>query len=181
MPAVEYNGVAGKWRISFSMLKGGGLMPQDHELFMRMALDEAARSGAEGNVAVGSVIVRGNTVIARGRNLVTSTVDPTAHAETVALREAGAALGQVDLSGCTLYTTYQPCPMCCGAIIVSGVTMLVMGARPAPGESRYGAYRVESLIELARWGDKLQVVTGVLPKECADIRREWDVRNAARG
>src|SRR5919202_513685 len=68
--------------------QGGQTMPGDHERFMRMALDEAGRGKAEGNVAVGSVIVQGDTVVARGRNLVTSTFDPTAHAETVALREA---------------------------------------------------------------------------------------------
>ena len=105
-------------------------MPLDHERFMRLAIDEAARAGAEGNLAVGSVIVRDNTVIATGRNLVTSTNDPTAHAETVALREAGAALGQVDFSGCTLYTSFQPCPMCCGALMVNGISTPVMGARP---------------------------------------------------
>jgi tRNA(adenine34) deaminase len=87
-------------------------MPGDHERFMRMALDEATRGKAEGNVAVGSVIVRGDRVVARGRNLVMSTFDPTAHAETVALREAGQALKLVDFSGCTLYTTFEPCPMC---------------------------------------------------------------------
>ncbi len=77
---------------------------------MRLAIDEAARAGAEGNLAVGSVIIRDNTVVAAGRNLISSTHDPTAHAETVELREAGAALGQPDLSGCTLYTSFQPCP-----------------------------------------------------------------------
>ena len=66
-------------------------MPGDHERFMRMALEEAARAKAEGNIAVGSVIAHGETVVARGRNLVATTFDPTAHAETVALREAGRA------------------------------------------------------------------------------------------
>jgi len=78
-------------------------MPLDHEHFMRLAIEEAARGGAEGNSAVGSVIVRDNAVVATGRNLVTSTYDPTAHAETVALREAGAALARPDLSGCFLH------------------------------------------------------------------------------
>ena len=146
-------------------------MPGDHERFMRIALDEAARGKAEGNVAVGSVIVQGDTVVARGRNLVMSTFDPTAHAETVALREAGNATKRVDFSGATLYTTFEPCPMCCGAILAGGISTLVMGGRPGPAERRWGEYTVERLIEFAERSGTIQVVTGVLTQECADIRQ----------
>ena len=152
-------------------------MPVDHEHFMRLAIDEAARAGAEGNSAVGSVIVRDNAVVATGRNLVTSTNDPTAHAETVALRKAGAALGRPDLSGCTLYTSFQPCPMCCGALMVSGISTLVMGARPEPSANRYGNYWPEDLINTAGWGGRIEVVTGILTGECLEVRREWETRN----
>ena len=151
-------------------------MQQNHERFMRMALEEAAKAGAEGNMAVGSVIVRGDGVVAPGRNLVTTTVDPTAHAETVALREAAKAAGDVDLSGCVLYTTFEPCPMCCGAIMVSGIKTLVLGARHPTGQSRFRSYTVEKLIEMSGWGDRLQVVTGVLPQEGVQIRQEWDAK-----
>ena len=154
-------------------------MPSDHERFMRMAIDEAARGGAEGNSAVGSVVVRDDVVIATGRNLVSSSNDPTAHAETVALREAGAALGTLDLTGCTLYTSFQPCPMCTGALMVSGIATVVMGARPRPGENRYGSYSPEELIEKAGWVDRLEVVTGVLPEDCLEVRRVWDARNSS--
>lgn len=146
-------------------------MPGDHERFMRIALDEATRGKAEGNVAVGSVIVQGDTVVARGRNLVASTFDPTAHAETVALREAGRALQRVDFSGCVLYTTFEPCPMCCGAILASGISTLVMGGRPTPAERRWEDYTVERLIEFVKRGGTIQVVTGVLTQECVDIRQ----------
>ncbi len=145
-------------------------MLHNYEYFMRLALEEAAKGKAEGNVAVGSVIVQGDTVIARGRNLVNSTFDPTAHAETVAIREAGIALQQVDFAGCTLYTTFEPCPMCCGAILVSGISTLVMGARPTLAERRWGDYTVEHLIALAKREGRLQVITGILPQECSDIR-----------
>ena len=144
-------------------------MSQDHENFMKVALEEAEKCKAEGNVAVGSIVVRGETIIARGRNLTTSTSDLTAHAETVALREAGAAEGQVDFSGCTLYTTFEPCPMCCGAIMISGVSTLVMGGRSEGAARRWGDYSVESLLSLANVEDKLNVVTGVLTKECNDM------------
>jgi tRNA(adenine34) deaminase len=146
-------------------------MPGDHERFMRMALDDAACGKAEGNVAVGSVITQGDTVVARGRNLVTSTFDPTAHAETVALREAGRALQRVDFSGCVLYTTFEPCPMCCGAILASGISTLIMGGRPTLAERRWGELTVERFVKLAGRGDSIQVVTGILPQECVDIRQ----------
>lgn len=155
-------------------------MPLDHERFMKLAIEEAARAGAEGNAAVGSVIVEDNVVVAVGRNLVTSTYDPTAHAETVALRDAGAALRRSNLSGLTLYTTFQPCPMCCGALMVSGVSTLVMGARPGPSDNRYGNYRPEDLIHTAGWAGRLKVVTGILPEACLAVRRDWEARNMAR-
>jgi tRNA(adenine34) deaminase len=143
----------------------------DHHYFMRLALAEAAKGKAEGNPAVGSVIVCGTEVVARGRNLVNSTYDPTAHAETVALREAGIALQQVDFSGCVLYTTFEPCPMCCGAIMESKIATLVMGARPVPGTGRWGGYAVERLVELTERERAITVVTGILTHECADIRQ----------
>jgi tRNA(adenine34) deaminase len=146
-------------------------MPGDHEQFMRTALEDAARGKDEGNVAVGSVIVQGDTVVARGRNLVSTTFDPTAHAETVALREAGRILQRVDFSGCVLYTTFEPCPMCCGAILASGISILVMGGRPTPAERRWGEFSVERFIELAKRGDSIQLVTGILTQECVDIRQ----------
>jgi tRNA(adenine34) deaminase len=154
-------------------------MTSGHERFMRAALAEAARGGAEGNIAVGSVVVRDDTVIAGGRNLEAATNDPTAHAEVVAVREASRALGRRDLSGHTLYTTFEPCPMCCGAIMASGIATLVMGARHRPQGARWGPFAVEQLLALAAWGDRLQVVTGVLPDECRRLRDEWDARHAA--
>ncbi len=145
-------------------------MASDHEHFMRIALEEATQGGAEGNVAVGSIIVEGETVLARGRNEVTTASDPTAHAETVALRNAGAAHHRTDFSGCTLYTTFEPCPMCCGAILASGINTLVMGARHDLAKSRWGTYTVEKLIDLANCRDQITIVTGILTQACADVR-----------
>ncbi len=155
-------------------------MAQDHELFIRMALEEADKAGSEGNIAVGSIITMGDAVVAKGRNLVTSTLDVTAHCETDALRNAGKALGHVDFSGHTLYTTAEPCPMCCGALMASGISAVVMGARPEPAQRRYGDYTIERLIQLAGFGDKLQVVTGIMPQACADMRRQWEERHAGQ-
>ena len=143
----------------------------DHEQYMRIALEEAERGAAEGNVAVGSVLVDGHNVVARGRNLVISPSDPTAHAETVALRHAGEQLGHTDFSDLTLYTTFEPCPMCCGAILASGVRVLVMGARYDLKESRWGRYTVESLLDLTNSAGQLIVITGVLTQACTDVRQ----------
>ena len=143
----------------------------DHEHYMRIALEEAELGAAEGNVAVGSILVSTEKVVARGRNLVTSTSDPTAHAETVALRNAGEQLGHTDFSKLTLYTTFEPCPMCCGAILASGVHTLVMGMRHDLTQSNWGAYTVETLLELTNKESQLTVITGILTQACADIRK----------
>ena len=142
----------------------------DHERYMCIALEEAERGAAEGNVAVGSILVSAGKVVARGRNLVTSTSDPTAHAEMVALRHAGKQLGHTDFSNLTLYTTFEPCPMCCGAILTSGVHTLIMGARHDLTQSNWGAYTVETLLELTNRASQLTIITGILTQACADVR-----------
>ena len=146
-------------------------MANAHERFMQIAMEEARRGAAEGNVAVGSVVVHDEDMVARGRNLVATESDPTAHAETVALRNAGAAMGHTDFSGFTLYTTFEPCPMCCGAILASGVSTLVLGARFSDVSSQWGEYAVEKLLEMTGRGGHLRVITGVLTEQCLDLRR----------
>ena len=143
----------------------------NHEHYMSIALEEAERGAAEGNVAVGSILVSTERIVARGRNLVTSTSDPTAHAETVALRHAGEQLGHSDFATMTLSTTFEPCPMCCGAILASGVHKLVMGARHDLTQSNWGAYTVETLLELTNKEGQLTIITGILTRECADVRQ----------
>ena len=142
----------------------------EHEKFMRIALEEAQRAADEGNVGVGSVIVLNGELVARGRNLVPTTHDPTAHAETVALREAAPVLGTDDMTGATLYTTFEPCPMCCGALMNANIAALVMGGRPTAEQTTWGNYTLERLLEMCGWSDRMQVVTDVLVTECLSIR-----------
>jgi tRNA(adenine34) deaminase len=142
----------------------------EHEQFMRIALEEAQRAADEGNVGVGSVIVIDGELVARGRNLVPTTHDPTAHAETVALREAATILGTDDMSGAILYTTFEPCPMCCGALTNANIATLVMGGRPTADQTRWGNYTLERLLEMCGWDDRIEVVTDVLVEECLNIR-----------
>src|SRR5215475_7260932 len=92
-------------------------MSDNHEQFMRRAI-ELAQSGADSNVGgpFGCVVVKDGKIVAEGCNQVTSTNDPTAHAEVVAIRKACTALGAFQLDGCEIYTSCEPCPMCLGAI-----------------------------------------------------------------
>ncbi len=143
----------------------------DHEQFMRVALEEAQKAADEGNVGVGSVIVRDGEVVARGRNLVPTTHDPTAHAETVALRAASEILGAEDMTGYSLYTTFEPCPMCCGALMNANISSVILGGRPDSDQTRWGSYTMESLLEMSGWTERIEVVTGILVAECMSIRR----------
>ncbi len=157
---------------------------ETHERFMCAALAEAAISATEGNQGVGSVIVMDGEIIAVGRNLENTEHDPTAHAETVAIRNyaAASAAGSTQeswqeyalkpriLAGATLYSTFEPCPMCCGVILVSGISTMVLGGRPDPGTTKWGDYTAERMVEMTSWNDRIKVVTGVLVDECFNAR-----------
>jgi tRNA(adenine34) deaminase len=100
----------------------------DHERYMRIALEEAVLAAAEGEVPVGAVIVRGDTILSQTHNRREQTQDPTAHAEMLALREAALKIGSRRLSGCTLYVTLEPCPMCAGALVIADLSACYFGA-----------------------------------------------------
>ena len=152
-------------------------MSAEHERWMRVAIEEAAKAGAEGNMAVGSLIVHHGEVVARGRNEATSTFDVTAHAETVAIRQLSAHLRVVNpslradsgpLKGATLYTTCEPCPMCAWATCVAGLSTIVIGARFADMGVGYGEWAIEKLLTMT--GQPLTVVSRVLRAECEALR-----------
>lgn len=100
-----------------------------HEELMREALAEAQLAFEEGEIPVGAVIAHGGEIIARAHNLREQTGDPTAHAEVLAIREAAKALGGRRLSGCTLYVTLEPCPMCAGAMVMAYLNKCYFGAK----------------------------------------------------
>jgi tRNA(adenine34) deaminase len=144
--------------------------PSTDERFMRVALAEAADAGSLGDVPIGAVVVRDGRIIARGRNRREADRDPTAHAELLALREAARHLGGWRLSGCSLYVTLEPCPMCAGALLLSRVDRLVYGA----ADPKAGA--VGSIVDLLRGGrfnHTVDVTAGVCEAECRDLLQRF--------
>lgn len=136
---------------------------------MGRAIVLAGESMAEGNGPVGCLIVKDGEVIGEGRNRVQTSLDPTAHGEMVAIRNVVAGRRANDLSGSTLYTSMEPCPMCCWAILGAEISTLVLGARHARFRSKeLGSYSVEAL--LAMTGRELEIITGVREEECVDLR-----------
>ncbi|HSB56065.1 MAG TPA: tRNA adenosine(34) deaminase TadA [Gemmatimonadales bacterium] len=145
----------------------------DDTRFMDMALDEADRAAAAGEVPVGAVIVLDGRVIARGHNAPIAQRDPTAHAEITALRAAARELGNYRLPGVTLYSTVEPCAMCCGAVVHARVARLVYGA----ADPKAGA--AGSLYNFAadpRLNHTTEVVGGVRAAECAALLTDFFAR-----
>jgi tRNA(Arg) A34 adenosine deaminase TadA len=151
-----------------------------HEDLMERAMALAQLAMNEGNRPAGSVITKDGKIVGEGRNLVHTSTDPTAHGEIVAIRNTASSLGTVDLSGCTLYTSMEPCPMCCWAIIDAKISRLVLGCRHAAlNRKDIGTYRVEALVAMT--GRPLEIVTGVRAAECEAQRRTWPGWRAFQG
>ena len=116
------------------------LPPDADREFMRRALILAARAEDEDEVPVGALIVKGGEVVGEGWNRNIGLSDPSAHAEIIALREAGRSLGNYRLPGCTLYVTLEPCAMCVSAAIHARIERLVFGAEDPKTGALGGAY-----------------------------------------
>jgi len=138
----------------------------DHEVFMRLALEQARLAADAGEVPIGAVAVAGGDVVGRGLNQPIGAVDPTAHAEVIALREAAQALGNYRLTGVDLYVTLEPCLMCVGALVHARVARVIFGAR----EPKTGAL-VSTLqaLDIPTLNHRFEIVEGVLEAECRDI------------
>jgi tRNA(adenine34) deaminase len=138
-----------------------------HEEHMAMALDEAALAEAEDEVPVGAVIVSTRQgVIARAHNQRERLVDPTAHAEMIAITQAALALGSWRLSECILYVTLEPCPMCAGAIVQARLPLVVYGAADPKAGACDTLYRITND---PRLNHRAQVIAGVLSERCAEV------------
>lgn len=147
----------------------GYFFPRD-EYFMRLALREAERALEHDDVPVGAVIVKDGEVIAAGHNERELRNDPTAHAETLALREASHAVGSWRVLDAVMYVTLEPCAMCAGAIVLSRLPRLVFGTTdPKAG----AAGSVLDVLNVPEFNHRPQVAGGLLAQESGDLLRAF--------
>jgi tRNA(adenine34) deaminase len=136
------------------------------ERIMDLALDEARRARAAGEVPVGAVLVRDGAVLACAHNRPIALRDPSAHAEILALRAAASAAGNYRLPGTTLYVTLEPCIMCAGALLQARIARLVFGAADPKGGGAVSLYR---LLDDARLNHRVAVTGGIRAAACAEL------------
>ncbi|NYF51359.1 tRNA adenosine(34) deaminase TadA [Tunturiibacter gelidoferens] len=136
------------------------------EAHLREAIAEATDAEANGEVPIGAIVVHGDKIIGRGQNRVLRDSDPTAHAEIVALRQAGLQLRNYRLADCTLYVTLEPCAMCAGAILHARIARLVYAA-PDPKAGACGS--VLSVMNHPQLNHKVEVTPNLLAEECGTL------------
>ena len=143
---------------------------EDHEHYMRLALALAREAASEGEAPVGCVITGpGGGVVGRGRNRREKEKCATAHAEIEAITEACKAVGDWRLSGCSLYVTLEPCPMCAGAVIMSRIGKVFYGAR----EAQTGSCGSVINLFMENYGHSVQITGGILAGECSALLSEF--------
>jgi tRNA(adenine34) deaminase len=145
-------------------------VPASDELWMEEALRCAQRAFQAGEVPVGAVVVCDGKIIGRGWNQNISDSDPTAHAEVMALREAGAILGNHRLGDCDLFATIEPCAMCAGALVHARIRRLIYGA----DDPKAGAvHSVMQVLNHPGINHKIEVCGGVLAGKCSEVLQEF--------
>jgi tRNA(adenine34) deaminase len=138
--------------------------------FMKIALKEAEIALNKGEIPVGAVIVINSSIISKSHNKKESSLDPTAHAETLAIREAALKIGNWRLNGATLYVTKEPCVMCAGAILNSRISRLVFGCGDAKGGAAISLYQ---LLSDNRLNHQAEVISGVLENESRELLKRF--------
>ena len=144
-------------------------MEQDH-YYMQMAIEEAEKAAAKGEVPIGAVIVHQGEVIARAHNLRETSQNAVTHAELLAIQEACQKLGSWRLEDTNLYVTLEPCPMCAGAILQSRIPRVIYGARDAKAGCVDSLYR---LLNDDRFNHQCEVKENVLADECGGLLTQF--------
>jgi tRNA(adenine34) deaminase len=140
------------------------------EAFMTVAIEEARRAASHGDVPIGAVIVRDGEVISAAGNRREADLDPTAHAEVLAIREAAGAMGGWRLPGTTLYVTLEPCAMCAGAIVLARIPRVVFGAfDPKAG----AAGSVLDVLGETALNHRPEVTGGVMGERCGALLSDF--------
>ncbi len=152
-------------------------MNQD-EYFMRVAIEEAKKGEAIGEVPIGCVIVKDGEIIARGHNLKEIEQNPILHAEMVAIQRASEKLGSWRLEGTTMYVTLEPCPMCAGGIIMARIERVVYGASDPRGGC---AGTLMNLLQDERFNHRCEVESGILAEECGQMLVDFFKKLRERG
>ena len=149
------------------------------EQYMKLAIDQAKKAEAIGEVPIGAVIVKDHEVIATGYNLRETLQTTNAHAEFMAIQAANAVIGSWRLENCTLYVTLEPCPMCAGAILQARIPRVVYGASDPKAGCAGTLY---NLLQDSRFNHQAEVVTGVLEQETSELLRHFfrELRNKKR-
>src|SRR2546430_2534167 len=143
---------------------------ENDEKWMRQALLLAKQAQAGGGVPVGAVVLYQGQVVGMGRNRSCMDADPTAHAEMVALREAGKALNNYRLEGCELFATIEPCAMCAGAVVHARISRLIYGA----DDPKAGAvHSVMQVLNHPQLNHRMEVTGGVLAAECSQLLQSF--------
>lgn len=147
-----------------------------NKAFMQKAIELAVENVHRGGGPFGAVIVRGEEIIATGVNRVTARHDPTAHAEVNAIRAACERLGTFDLSGCEIYSSCEPCPMCLGAIYWAHLDKIYYGCnKHDAAEAGFDDSFIYDELVLAP-ADRRKAAEELLPEEARRAFREWDVK-----
>ena len=148
--------------------------PHSEPDFMSLAIAEAREGIAAGQSPFGAILVRDRAVVASTHNTVWHDTDPTAHAEINCIRAAAKAMGTIDLAGCDMYTTCEPCPMCLAAIHWSNIDRVIYGATIADAATAgFRELQVDARTLAEMGGSRLRVEAGPLREECADLFAQW--------
>ncbi len=140
------------------------------KIYMKEALLEAKKAFEMEEIPIGAVIVKNNTIIARGHNLKETMKDPTAHAEIIAIRRASEVLRSWRLTDCDLYVTIEPCAMCAGSLVQARISRLIIGAMDPKAGATGSLYNIAND---ERLNHRIEVVHGVLENECSSIMKEF--------
>ena len=136
--------------------------------FMSAALDEAKKAYARGDVPIGALIVRDNKILSSGSDK--KATDPTEHAEIIAIRSCAEKLNHWNLTGCTLYVTVEPCPMCAGACVIARISRVVYGAKNYKSGAGGTLYNI---LSDSRLNHVCEITSGVMKNECLKILQEY--------
>lgn len=155
--------------------------PQADEAFMRMAIDVAEEGIAAGQSPFGAVIVRQGALIARTHNTVWHDLDPTAHAEVNCIRRAAAELRTINLSGCVIYSTCEPCPMCLAAVHWSRIDRVAFGAGiDDAAAAGFHELHMAARVLATQGHSSLHVDSGLLLEECQALFALWKAAGLSR-